>query len=197
MGQINKSTRKKWKQIDEKERYKIEALSRRGLSPCEIESVPGRDRRTIERELKLGLVEQMHMNRSNNKNAALTITEWVYRADTAQMGWDERAPNEGRGLKIGHDHKLAKYIEGKISNEKWSPDAVMGRIKAEGLNFETSICTKTLYNYIDRGIFSHAKHYRIAQPQNPSSGKVNLRERCFFLRSENSDSVILLKLLSV
>jgi len=44
-----------------------------------------------------------------------------------------------------------RYIESKIINEKYSPDAVIGQIKAKGLKFKTSICTKTLYNYIDRG----------------------------------------------
>ncbi|MDR1536900.1 MAG: IS30 family transposase [Clostridiales bacterium] len=70
------------------------------------------------------------------------------------MRHDERASGKGRGLKIGHDHRLAEHIEDKIKNEKWSPDVVLGRIKSEGLEFETSICTKTLYSYIDRGIFA-------------------------------------------
>jgi IS30 family transposase len=42
----------------------------------------------------------------------------------------------------------------KIKEERWSPDAVIGHIKAKGMAFETSVCTKTLYNYIDRGIFA-------------------------------------------
>ena len=46
---------------------------------------------------------------------------------------------------------MARYIESKIINEKYSPDAVIGQIKVKGLQFKTSICTKTLYNYIDRG----------------------------------------------
>jgi len=49
------------------------------------------------------------------------------------------------------EHELVRYIESKIINEKYSPDAVIGQIKAKGLKFKTSICTKTLYNYIDRG----------------------------------------------
>lgn len=31
---------------------------------------------------------------------------------------------------------------------------MIGRIKAENMEFDTTICTKTLYNYIDRGIFA-------------------------------------------
>ena len=148
MGQEKNTTSKqKWTQLTEKERYKIEALFLQELTPAEIGKalIPQRDRRTIEREIKSGLTLQ--------RNSDLTERR-VYLADVGQRKHDERAANKGRGLKIGHDHKLAEYIENKIKNEKWSPDAVIGRIKAEGLSFETSICTKTLYNYIDNGIFA-------------------------------------------
>ena len=46
---------------------------------------------------------------------------------------------------------MARYIETKIINEKYFPDAVIRQIKAKELKFKTRICTKTLYNYIDRG----------------------------------------------
>ena len=78
----------------------------------------------------------------------------VYLGDVGQRKHEENATNKGRGLKIGHDHRLARHIEEKIKNERWSPDAIIGNIKAEGLQFERSICTKTLYNYIDKGIFA-------------------------------------------
>jgi len=145
MDQENNSTRqRKWKQLTEQERYKIEALYQRGLTPADIGKQLNRNRRTIEREIKQGLTEQRD-------------SEWrekyVYLADVGQRKHDEKASNKGKSLKIGHDHKLSKHIEDKIGNEKWSPDAVIGHIKAEGLAFDTSICTKTLYNYIDRGFF--------------------------------------------
>ena len=75
-------------------------------------------------------------------------------ADVGQRKHDEHASNKGRGLKIGHDHKLAEHIERKIKEEQWSPDAIIGQIKAEGLVFDTELCTKTVYNYIDKGIFA-------------------------------------------
>jgi IS30 family transposase len=75
-------------------------------------------------------------------------------ADVGQRKHDEAAANKGRGLKIGHDHKLARHIEKKIKEDRWSPDAVIGNIKATGQKFETSICTKTLYNYIEWGIIA-------------------------------------------
>jgi IS30 family transposase len=79
----------------------------------------------------------------------------VYLADVGQRKHEEGASHKGRGLKIGHDHALAKYLEEKIGDKKWSPDAAIGAIKAQGLSFETSICTKTVYNMIDRGDFLH------------------------------------------
>ena len=154
MDQINHTTnRRRWKQISEKERYKIEALCEQGLSPAQIGRALGRDRRTIERELKKGQVEQRRMNPSNNKYAPMYITELVYKADKAQLVHQERASNKGKGLKIGHDQKLADYIERKIKVDKWSPDAIIGRLKAKGWGFKTTICTKTVYNYIDKDIF--------------------------------------------
>ncbi|MDR2045278.1 MAG: IS30 family transposase [Clostridium sp.] len=77
----------------------------------------------------------------------------VYKADTAQMRHDQRAANKGRGLKIGNDQEPADYMERKIKDGKWPPDAVIGRIKAEKMPFKTAICTKTAYSYVDQGIF--------------------------------------------
>lgn len=155
MEQYKDNTKTKtWEQISERERYKIEALLEEGLSARRIARHLGRDRRTIEREIKRGLVEQKRMNPSNKKYEPLYVVEEVYKADVAQRVSEENAASKGRGLKIGYDHKLARHIEAKIKGEKWSPDAVLGQIKAAGLEFETSICTKTLYNYIDRGIFA-------------------------------------------
>jgi IS30 family transposase len=77
----------------------------------------------------------------------------VYLADAGQHRRDETAANKGRGLKIGKGHDLAQYLEKKIGKEKWSPDAAVGAIKAQGLEFSVSICTKTVYNMIERGDF--------------------------------------------
>ncbi len=145
MGQIQHSTgRRKWEQLSERERYQIEVLDRQKLTAREIAGILGRDRRTIGRELKRGRVVQV--------DSELRRYERYY-ADAGQRVHDERASNKGRPLKIGHDHRLARYIEEKIGKEKDSPDAVIGEIKARGMKFDTTICTKTLYNYIDRGLF--------------------------------------------
>ena len=48
--------RKKWKVIDEVERYKIEMLLKERYKPKEIAKILGRDRRSIEREIQRGKV---------------------------------------------------------------------------------------------------------------------------------------------
>ncbi len=146
MSQGQDSTKRKgWTHLSEGERYKIEALDGKGLSAREIGEELKRDRRTIEREIRRGKTRQLKSD---------LTTQERYLADVGQRKHEEQASNKGRGLKIGHDHELAEYIIRKIKEEKWSPDAVIGSIKAEGLEFETSICTKTLYNYIEREIFA-------------------------------------------
>ncbi|MDD5017564.1 MAG: helix-turn-helix domain-containing protein [Eubacteriales bacterium] len=123
MGQQQNNTKKRiWKQLSERERYQIVILLQTGLSPTEVGRQLGQDRRTIEREIAKGSVLQVD-------------SEWreryQYGADTGQRIKRERDTNKGRPLKIGHDHRLAEYIEEKIGEEKYSPDAVIGEIKAK------------------------------------------------------------------
>jgi len=148
MGQINNNTNdRKNKHLNYEERIKIEALFRLGLAPIKIgEQVGNRSRRTIERELALGAVELLNSN--------LTTYE-TYSADIAQAVRNERSSNKGPMLKIGKDHKLAEYLEKTIGNEneKMSPYGALQNIKNNNLSFETSLCFKTIYNYLDKDLF--------------------------------------------
>lgn len=156
MGQDNHITRRrKWKQLNEKERYKIEGLLRAGHKSSEIAGMLGRDRRTIEREIKRGTVILRRENPYASRNSAVNdfFDEETYAADVGQRRAQENAANKGRGLKIGHDHKLARHLERRIGRDGISPDAAIGEIKAKGLTFKVTICTKTVYNMIDRGDF--------------------------------------------
>jgi transposase, IS30 family len=145
MGQKQHNKRKKkWEQLSEIERYQIEILLREKRAAHEIGERLGRDRRTIEREIARGSVVQLDSELRKHIR---------YCADAGQRVHDERAGNKGRPIKIGHDHKLAAYIEKKIGTEKYSPDAVIGEIRAKGIIFDTQICTKTVYNYVDKNVF--------------------------------------------
>ena len=130
--------------LREGERYQIEILCKEGKSPKEIGALLGRDRRTIERELVRGTVEQM--------DSHWRIRQ-VYCADAGQRVADERQSNKGRPLKIGKDHRLAASLEALIGEQKYSPEAALHRLQATGEGSGTSLCVKTIYNYIDPWIF--------------------------------------------
>lgn len=134
------------KHITEVERYKVEALVKEGFRVGEIARHLGRSKRTLQRELRRGQIQLL--------NSDLTYRV-EYAADVAQRDYEEKAQNKGPTLKIGYAHDLVEHIEKKIGKEDYSPDAVIGEIREKGLKFKASICTKTLYNYIDRGLFLH------------------------------------------
>jgi IS30 family transposase len=133
---------KKYKHLTERNRYDIECLLKEGLKSNEISKRVKKSPRTIEREISKGSVMLLNSN--------LTLKK-VYCADVGQRIYEENGRSKGPGLKIGKDHKLVKHLENKIIKEKYSPSAAIADIERKNLKFDTKICVKTLYNYIDRG----------------------------------------------
>lgn len=152
---------RKNKHLTERERYKIEVLLKENMTVLYIAKRLGRHKRTIEREIKRGTVRLLNSDLSHREE---------YCADAAQRIYDENSKNKGPNLKIGKDHKLAKHIEKKIVKHKYSPGAVIGEIKVKGLKFEASICTKTLYNYIDQGVFVNITNKDLPVKKNGKKG---------------------------
>jgi IS30 family transposase len=146
MGQSKDNTKElKWRQISEPDRYKIEGYLADKKKPAEIAKLLSFHRTAICREIAVGTVRQL---------TSELVEIFVYKADYAQMRRQEKAANKGRGLKIGRDHEFAAYVEQKIGQEHMSPDAVIGELRAKYPDkFKTRICTKTVYNYIDAGLF--------------------------------------------
>ena len=150
MEQHNCSTsgRRKYTHLTEKERFKIEGLLDGGKSITEIAVLLDRNRSTIHRERARGTIKRLKISGSRIDQVK------KYRANVGQLDSVDRCKNRERSLKIGKDRRLEEYIRIKITKDRFSPDAVIGEIKAGGLKFERMICTKTLYNYIESGIFS-------------------------------------------
>jgi IS30 family transposase len=148
---------KKNKYLTEQDRYKIEGLKKAKVKNIIIAKQLEKSERTIRREIKRGTIYLLNSDLTERKE---------YCADVAHRKYLENAVNKGPGLKIGNDHELANYIENKIVNEKFSPDAVIGRIKEKGIKFKSSICTKTLYNYIDKGIFLNLSNHDLLNKRN-------------------------------
>ncbi len=146
MEQDNSTTEvKKYTHLSEKDRYKIEALLESKKTVAEIAVFLGRNRSTLHREIRRGMITRLSTDWTEKK---------TYRANVAQGDYIKRCRNRERSLKIGKDKRLEEYIRKKITQDRFSPDAIIGQIKARGLKFERRICTKTLYNYIEAGIFS-------------------------------------------
>jgi IS30 family transposase len=146
MGHLhNTNNERKNKHFTYKERLRIEVMHRAKCGTLEISTVIGCSQRSVQRELKRGEVTQLDSN--------TWIYYKTYSADISQNHYDQECQSKGPALKIGRDFKLCEYIESQIIDNRQSPDAVIGRIKATGMVFETQLSTKTLYRYIDQGIF--------------------------------------------
>lgn len=76
-----------------------------------------------------------------------------YSSDLGQKAHDWNAQAKGKSLKIGNDRELAECIEEKIVNDKYSPEAALAEIARGEKKFKTTISVRTLYRYIDNGIF--------------------------------------------
>ena len=144
MSHLNNTTKnRKGKHLNYEERIKIETLNKIGMKSEEIAKEIGCSGRTVRRELTKGRTELL--------NSDLT-TRVEYSADIGQKKHDYAATGKGPMLKIGNDFKLVKEIERLIIDEKMSPYAAAEFIK-NSEKFKTTISYKTIYNYIDEGLF--------------------------------------------
>lgn len=135
-----------FRQLKWEDRVRLEVLLRSGHGKSETARLMGVDRSTIYNELKRG--SYVHLNSD--------YTEEVrYSPEIAQRKYEENLKARGTQLKIGNDTALADYIEERIVENGYSPDAVLGELKESGRcnTFSVTICTTTLYSYIDKGIF--------------------------------------------
>lgn len=136
---------RRFKHLSKSDRIRIETLNNDGKAPKEIAEVVGVHISTIYRELQRGQYTHRNSDWTEETRYSSDLSEMKYRANLAAKGAD---------LKIGNDRRLAEYIETKIADEKYSPEAVLGEIKAQGLQFNIEIKSKnTIYSYIEKGIF--------------------------------------------
>lgn len=149
--------RRRFKHLTWNDRLRIESALKHGLTVQEIADEIGVHRNTIYNEVKRG--------RYVHTNSDLTEEE-RYNPDAAQRAYEEHLAAKGPGLKIGSDHKLADHIEQKIVEHGYSPAAVLGEIKEQGLRFGTTICEATLYSYIKKGVFLNLESSNL-----PNGGK--------------------------
>lgn len=163
---------KGWKQLKYSDRIRIEAWLRAKISVQEIADMLHVHRSTIYREIKRGQYEHL--------NSDYTV-EKRYSPEIAQKHCDENLQVRGTQLKIGNDYKYSEYIEKKIIEENYSPEAVLGelRVQNRAKDFSVSICIRTLYNYIDKGVFLNLTNKNLPVKRNKKRGykKVRVQKR--------------------
>ena len=142
MGQQKRNTHsRKGKHLDQAERIQIEGLLKAKVSPAEIARVLGRHVRTIEREIKKGIVERLNTDLTKSK---------AYNADRAQDVHDLNATAKGPDLKLGTHYKAVEFIREQIIEKQCSPDVVAHRMNEQ--QHGCVVCTSTIYSYIDQGL---------------------------------------------
>lgn len=130
--------------ITERQRYEIELLKKQRYTTAQIAEILGIKYNTLYKEIRKGTVKQIDSQLKEH---------YVYLADYAQMKYEKSVCNRGRNLKIGSDHAMVEYIENMIGVKKYSPEAIMLELRNQGNPFKTTLCWKTIYNYLDMGLF--------------------------------------------
>ena len=172
MGHANANTEKRVrKEFSLMERHKLELCLKQKLQFSEISLLLGFHVKTIRREIARGSVIQRDYHWRDYK---------CYKADYAQLIHDDSVKKRGRKPKKVSDY-LIVHIRDKLRN-KYSPDAIVGEIKREGL-FDNFVCTKTLYNWLYNGYidgFEMSKPKRVVRQRtmglkNPTAKRITER----------------------
>ena len=142
--------------MKEKERYQLEAYLKAKKPKAWIAREMGFCRQTIYNETRRGEVWLI-----DTKRAPIDIKS--YSADKAQQIHDYNQTAKGRPIKLGNHHDYARRLEalmlgvqpdGTVDRRKrYSPYAALAIAGKEG--YPISVCTATLYSYIDKGVFLH------------------------------------------
>ena len=145
------------------DRLKIEAWQKAKIKPQKMAEMLGVHFSTVYRELKRGQYEHLNMDYT---------TEIRYSPDKSEKKKQDNLRAKGPALKIGNDMAFAEFVEYMISVEKYSPEAALGKIKKDNLEFKTSVCKQTLYRYIEQGVFLTLSNEDLPVKRNKKNHKV-------------------------
>ena len=137
---------RKYKHLSKTARLQFEMMLKAKMKMKDIATVLDVHISTLYREKKRG--EYMHLNGSTWEY------ESRYSSDIAENKYRENLKNKGADIKLGKDFEYSKYIEHRIVDDKLSPGAVLGEIKRNNMQFNTTVSVNTLYKYIEKGYFA-------------------------------------------
>ena len=136
------------------QRLQLEAYLKTKTPKREIAKLLGCHISTVYREIKRGtyLHKQSYVDTYNYGEKKHKMVK-RYSPDIANEKYRQGLTARGAPLKIGNDFHLANYIEKRIVDNGLTPLAVLGEIERNAIPFSTKICVRTLYNYIEKGVF--------------------------------------------
>ncbi len=158
-----------YRRINYDDRLKIETLYNIAkMCPTHIARELGFYPTAIFAELKLGFYEHL--------DGATWKTIRKYSACKAQERSKYNQSGKGASLKISNDHEYAELLEQLIKKERLSPAAALAEIKRRGIETQTNVCVRTVYNWIDNGLILNVSdkdlHYRSKRKKKKKNARV-------------------------
>ena len=162
-----KSKKRKYQHLNYVEKTQIERWYNIDKKRCsEIAKLLNKSVRTIQREIKRGVVE--------NLTTELEVI-YVYSAKVSEQKYRYNMTAKGPDIKLGNDYKLTQYIENGIKNERKSPEILVAEIKRKADEFSIVVCAKTIRNCIEKKILNLKKDDMIYKKKyvDKNKGKVH------------------------
>ena len=143
------------------ERVKIELMLRDNKSAYAISKAMNRPINTILNEIRRGTVDQIKAGKKIK----------IYLADAGQARYRENRKACCKQYQLLESEEFVRHIESSMLENSWSVDAAVGRAREEGI-FSKTLCTKTIYNYIDLGIIRIKNFHLPLKLRRKSKGSV-------------------------
>lgn len=141
-----KKEEKKYKHLNYVEKTQIERWYNIEKRPCsEIAKLLNKSVRTIQREIKRGLVENL---------TTLLEIKYVYSADVSEQKYRYNMTAKGPNIKLDANYKLVEYIEKEIKRDRKSPEILVAEIKRKKGESGVIVCAKTIRNCIHKRILN-------------------------------------------
>lgn len=155
-----------YKRIQFHERHTIMVLYRSGVSIYSIAKQLHRSYSSVHEEVKKGMCKQRD---------ELYRYKEVYDASYAQLVTDQRKILRGPDVKIGSDHKTADALT-RLIKMGYSPYAAIERLRSSN-ELKTSLCPRTVYNYIYQGILDLTTDDLIYKRRKKRKKKTEFKDR--------------------
>ncbi|QRG86046.1 IS30 family transposase [Bulleidia sp. zg-1006] len=140
--------RKPFKHLNLEKRLLLERLLHHHYNKKEISKILDVNLSTIYRELTRGKYSRLESSLKRRIDYSPVI---------AQEKYCQNQTNKGKEIKLKNDHKLSKYITDCITKLKCSPAVVVNNIQRFNLQFSINISSRTIYNYVYKGVLAIEK----------------------------------------